>query len=96
MENCIYSSPQICLAWILALVPGRLMDGTDEDRWGAGDTLMESDTVRKIGFTGSTRVGKLLFAAAAETVKKVRLLLLFDSRLCLHSSWLEAFMRGVC
>ena len=37
----------------------------------AGDTLMESDTVRKIGFTGSTRVGKLLFAAAAETVKKV-------------------------
>lgn len=32
---------------------------------------MESDTVRKIGFTGSTRVGKLLFAAAADTVKKV-------------------------
>ena len=32
---------------------------------------MESDAVRKIGFTGSTRVGKLLFAAAAETVKKV-------------------------
>ena len=36
-----------------------------------GDTLMESDAVRKIGFTGSTRVGKLLFAAAADTVKKV-------------------------
>ena len=40
-------------------------------QWGAGDTLMESDAVRKIGFTGSTRVGKMLFAAAAETVKKV-------------------------
>ena len=37
----------------------------------AGDTLMESDTVRKIGFIGSTRVGKLLFAAATDTVKKV-------------------------
>ena len=33
---------------------------------------MESDAVRKIGFTGSTRVGKLLFAAAADTVKKVQ------------------------
>ncbi|CAL5223342.1 g5844 [Coccomyxa viridis] len=43
------------------------------DAKAIGDTLMESDTVRKIGFTGSTRVGKLLFAAAAETVKKVSL-----------------------
>ncbi len=44
---------------------------------------MESDTVRKIGFTGSTRVGKLLFAAAAETVKKVRPLLFLHSQLLL-------------
>ena len=39
----------------------------------AGDTLLESDTVRKIGFTGSTRVGKMLFSAAADTVKRVSL-----------------------
>ena len=33
---------------------------------------MKSETVRKIGFTGSTRVGKLLMKLAADTVKKVR------------------------
>ncbi len=35
--------------------------------------MLESDTVRKIGFTGSTRVGKMLFSAAADTVKRVSL-----------------------
>lgn len=35
--------------------------------------MLESDAVRKIGFTGSTRVGKLLFAGAANTVKRVSL-----------------------
>lgn len=39
----------------------------------AGDTMLESDAVRKIGFTGSTRVGKMLFAAASDTVKRVSL-----------------------
>ena len=34
---------------------------------------MRSETVRKIGFTGSTRVGKLLMKQAADTVKKVLL-----------------------
>lgn len=29
--------------------------------------------MRKIGFTGSTRVGKMLFAGAADTVKRVSL-----------------------
>ena len=37
--------------------------------------MMKSDEVRKIGFTGSTRVGKMLFAQAADTMKKVRPLL---------------------
>ena len=32
---------------------------------------MKSDAVRKIGFTGSTRVGKMLMSQAAATVKKV-------------------------
>ena len=39
----------------------------------AGDTMLASDTVRKIGFTGSTGVGKRLMAGAADTVKRVSL-----------------------
>ena len=33
---------------------------------------MKSDVVRKIGFTGSTAVGKILMKQAADTVKKAR------------------------
>lgn len=33
-------------------------------------TIMASDVVRKISFTGSTRVGKILMAEAAQTVKR--------------------------
>jgi hypothetical protein len=36
-----------------------------------GSTLMQSDLVRKVAFTGSTRIGKLLMKQAAETVKRV-------------------------
>ena len=39
----------------------------------AGDKMLESEAVRKIGFTGSTNVGKTLMAGAAQTVKKVSL-----------------------
>ena len=35
--------------------------------------VLESEAVRKIGFTGSTNVGKTLMAGAAQTVKKVSL-----------------------
>ena len=35
--------------------------------------MLESEAVRKIGFTGSTAVGKQLMAGAAQTVKKVSL-----------------------
>ena len=38
-----------------------------------GDEMLASDTVRKIGFTGSTAVGKKLMAGAAATVKRVSL-----------------------
>eukprot|EP00891_Asterochloris_glomerata_P009047 jgi/Astpho2/9047/Aster-02706 len=38
-----------------------------------GNTLLASPEVRKIGFTGSTNVGKLLMKQAADTVKKVSL-----------------------
>jgi acyl-CoA reductase-like NAD-dependent aldehyde dehydrogenase len=38
-----------------------------------GEAIMKSDEVRKIGFTGSTAVGKLLMAGASATVKRVSL-----------------------
>jgi succinate-semialdehyde dehydrogenase/glutarate-semialdehyde dehydrogenase len=38
-----------------------------------GNELMQSKVVRKISFTGSTEVGKLLMRQAADTVKKVSL-----------------------
>ncbi|KAL3154973.1 hypothetical protein ABBQ38_011501 [Trebouxia sp. C0009 RCD-2024] len=40
-----------------------------------GDSMLESEAVRKIGFTGSTKVGKSLMAVegAAQTVNKVPL-----------------------
>lgn len=38
-----------------------------------GEEITKSDLIRKIGFTGSTPVGKLLMAQAASTVKKVSL-----------------------
>ncbi|WP_417795093.1 NAD-dependent succinate-semialdehyde dehydrogenase [Terasakiella pusilla] len=38
-----------------------------------GTTLMESPIIRKVSFTGSTPVGKLLMKQAADTVKKVSL-----------------------
>jgi len=38
-----------------------------------GDALMASSLVRKFGFTGSTAVGKALYAAAAPSVKRVSL-----------------------
>lgn len=41
------------------------------DAKSIGDELIKSDEVRKIAFTGSTRIGKLLMAGAASTVKKV-------------------------
>ncbi len=38
-----------------------------------GKEMTENPTVKKIGFTGSTAIGKLLMAQAASTVKKVSL-----------------------
>jgi len=43
------------------------------DAKAIGETMLASETVRKIGFTGSTAVGKMLMAGAANTVKKVSL-----------------------
>ncbi|EFN58977.1 hypothetical protein CHLNCDRAFT_48452 [Chlorella variabilis] len=43
------------------------------DAKAIGEALVKSESVRKIGFTGSTTVGKLLMQGAASTVKRVSL-----------------------
>ena len=46
---------------------------TTMDSDAAGKTLLDSPAVRKMSFTGSTRVGKHLLKGAADTVKRVSL-----------------------
>lgn len=53
--------------------PGVLNVITTNDAATAGKVLLDSPSVRKISFTGSTRVGKLLLRGAADTVKRVSL-----------------------
>jgi succinate-semialdehyde dehydrogenase/glutarate-semialdehyde dehydrogenase len=50
-----------------------LVTGSAEDAPEIGRTLTSSPVVRKLGFTGSTEVGKLLMAQCAAQVKKVSL-----------------------
>jgi succinate-semialdehyde dehydrogenase / glutarate-semialdehyde dehydrogenase len=50
-----------------------IVTGAADDAPSIGTEMMASPIVRKLGFTGSTEVGKLLMAQAASTVKKVSL-----------------------
>jgi succinate-semialdehyde dehydrogenase/glutarate-semialdehyde dehydrogenase len=50
-----------------------IVTGAAEDAPAIGGELTSSPTVRKLGFTGSTEVGKLLMAQCARQVKKVSL-----------------------
>ena len=50
-----------------------LVTGSAEDAPEIGRTMTSSPLVRKLGFTGSTEVGKLLMAQCAAQVKKVSL-----------------------
>ncbi|RDV00488.1 NAD-dependent succinate-semialdehyde dehydrogenase [Trinickia dinghuensis] len=54
-------------------VPPGVFNVVSGDAPAIGDTMMASKAIRKISFTGSTRVGKLLMRAAADSVKKVSL-----------------------
>ncbi|MCE1787535.1 aldehyde dehydrogenase family protein, partial [Enterobacter hormaechei] len=46
---------------------------TGIDAKAIGGAMTQSPIVRKLSFTGSTRVGKLLMAQSADTVKKLSL-----------------------
>jgi succinate-semialdehyde dehydrogenase/glutarate-semialdehyde dehydrogenase len=50
-----------------------IVTGAAEDAPVIGEELTSNPTVRKLGFTGSTEVGKLLMAQCARQVKKVSL-----------------------
>ncbi|KGT89524.1 succinate-semialdehyde dehydrogenase [Erwinia typographi] len=54
-------------------VPPGVINAVTGDTPAIGETLMQSLTVRKISFTGSTPTGKLLMRQAADTVKKLSL-----------------------
>jgi succinate-semialdehyde dehydrogenase/glutarate-semialdehyde dehydrogenase len=53
--------------------PGVLNIVTGLDAPAIGKSLTDSPTVRKVSFTGSTEVGKLLMRQSADTVKKISL-----------------------
>ncbi|MEH2920750.1 NAD-dependent succinate-semialdehyde dehydrogenase [Samsonia erythrinae] len=52
-------------------VPDGVLNGVAGDTQAISDTVMASDKVRKISFTGSTSVGKTLVRNAADTMKRV-------------------------
>ena len=54
-------------------IPKGVLNVVSGDAEAIGEALTTSDAVRKISFTGSTRVGKLLYAASAETMKHISL-----------------------
>jgi succinate-semialdehyde dehydrogenase / glutarate-semialdehyde dehydrogenase len=54
-------------------IPPGVFNIVSGDAVAIGGALQASDVVRKLSFTGSTRVGKLLMRQAADTLKKVSL-----------------------
>ncbi|TDK61101.1 NAD-dependent succinate-semialdehyde dehydrogenase [Bacillus salipaludis] len=54
-------------------IPNGVVNLVTGDPHGIGKELLENEKVKKITFTGSTRVGKLLMEQAASQVKKVSL-----------------------
>jgi succinate-semialdehyde dehydrogenase / glutarate-semialdehyde dehydrogenase len=54
-------------------IPAGVFNIVSGDAVAIGGALTESDVVRKLSFTGSTRVGKLLARQSADTLKKLSL-----------------------
>ena len=54
-------------------IPPGVFNIVSGDAVAIGSVLTESDVVRKLSFTGSTRVGKLLAKQSADTLKKLSL-----------------------
>ena len=54
-------------------MPAGVFNVVSGDAVAIGETLTSSSVVRKLSFTGSTRVGKLLAKQSADTLKKLSL-----------------------
>jgi len=71
------STPLSGLAWgklcELAELPAGVVNIVTGDPAPIGKAMMDSPVVRKLSFTGSTAVGKLLIRQSADTVKKLSL-----------------------
>ena len=75
-EQTPLSALAICeLAERAGLPPGvfNVVTGDTEDAPAIGEEMTSNPTVRMLGFTGSTEVGKLLMRRCADTVKKISL-----------------------
>ncbi|WP_224654463.1 aldehyde dehydrogenase family protein, partial [Escherichia coli] len=54
-------------------IPAGVVNVVTGDASSIGDVWLQDTRVRKLTFTGSTEVGKLLMRGAADTVKKISL-----------------------
>ncbi len=63
----------LALAWLAeeAGIPGGVLNVVTGDARAIGGALTASPAVRKLSFTGSTGIGKLLLRQCADTIKKV-------------------------
>lgn len=66
-----YSAFALAVLSERAGIPAGLLNIVTGDAASIGKALTQSETVRKISFTGSTRVGKLLMEQSSSTVKRV-------------------------
>ncbi len=71
--ECPFSALFIALACAEAGVPPGVVNVVIGPEVEIGEELLYSPVVRKIGFTGSTEVGKYLYAQSAQTLKKLTL-----------------------
>lgn len=68
-----FSALALCVLAERAGLPKGVLSVITGDATVIGQVFCESTTIRKISFTGSTAVGKVLMAQAASTVKKLSL-----------------------
>ncbi|QDL53996.1 NAD-dependent succinate-semialdehyde dehydrogenase [Rhodoferax aquaticus] len=72
-EETPLSAHALAVLGELAGVPAGVLNVVSGDAQAIGEAWMQSPVVRKLSFTGSTRIGKLLMGQAAHTLKKVSL-----------------------
>jgi succinate-semialdehyde dehydrogenase/glutarate-semialdehyde dehydrogenase len=72
-EETPLSSLALAVLAAKAGIPPGVFNIVSGDAVAIGGALTESDVVRKLSFTGSTRVGKLLAKQSADTLKKLSL-----------------------